>query len=105
ISYVKYTGEHCTNNYVCGYYCLLSASDALANSYNVVAEEIYVWILDENPAKNYVSEMGIPVTESDQETLQFGTGGVDYGVTVEQNTNAFGTLSNQGDYVPSYMIE
>src|SRR5699024_8444064 len=76
-----------------------------ANSYNVVAEEIYDRILDENPAKNYVSEMGIPVTESDQETLQFGTGGVDYGVTVEQNTNAFGTLSNQGDYVPSYMIE
>ncbi|HLR54787.1 MAG TPA: transglycosylase domain-containing protein [Pseudogracilibacillus sp.] len=101
----KYPGEHRTKNYGGGYYGLVSARDALANSYNVVAEEIYDRILDENPAKNYVSEMGIPVTESDQETLQFGTGGVDYGVTVEQNTNAFGTLSNQGDYVPSYMIE
>lgn len=101
----KYPGEHRTKNYGGGYYGLVSARDALANSYNVVAEEIYDRILDENPAKNYVAEMGIPVTESDEETLQFGTGGVDYGVTVEQNANAFGTLSNEGDYMPSYMIE
>src|SRR5699024_8389603 len=61
--------------------------------------------LDENPAKNYVSERGIRGTESDQETLKLVTGGVDYAVTVEQNTNAFGTLSTQGDKFQSNRIK
>lgn len=98
-------GKDRISNYGGGYYGLVSAREALANSYNVVAEEIYAGILDENPAKNYVEKMGIPVTESDQKTLQFGTGGVEYGGTAEDYTNAFGVFSNQGDYMPSYMIE
>lgn len=92
-------------NYGGAYYGLVSAREALTYSYNVSADSIYRKILGNNPGKEYLMKMGIPLTEKEQEYPSIALGGMDHGVSVEQNTNAFATLSNQGNYISSYMIE
>ena len=92
-------------NYAGSYYGLVSAREALTHSYNVSADSIYRKILGENPGKKYLMKMGIPLSEEEQEYASIALGGLTYGMTVEQNTNAFATLSNKGKYVSSYMIE
>lgn len=92
-------------NYGGASYGLVSAREALAYSYNVSAVEVYRKILGQNPAKQFLMKMGIEVSKGDQEQPALALGGMDNGMTVEQNTNAFATFSNGGDYISSYMIE
>lgn len=93
-------------NYGGAYYGLVSTREALASSYNVTAAEVYKKIVGENPAKNYLEKMGFPkLNEEQQQNPSLALGTMGQGITVEQNTNAFATFSNGGDYVPSYMIE
>src|SRR5699024_10826842 len=82
---------------------LVSAREALTYSYNVSTAEIYKMILHENPAEKYLEKMGIPLSQELQNdpTVALGTNNV----TVEQNTAAFATLGNGGEYIEPYMIE
>ena len=92
-------------NYGGAYYGLVSAREALTYSYNVSADIIYKKILGNNPGKEYLMKMGFELSEAEQVNVSMALGGMDHGVSVEQNTNAFATLSNKGKYIPSYMIE
>ena len=91
-------------NYGGGYYGLVSAREALTHSYNVTAHYIYSDIIDENPRKNYLEKMGLHFEEEDAGP-SVALGGLTKGVTVEENTSAFTTFANQGQYKDSYMIE
>lgn len=93
-------------NYGGASYGLVSAREALAKSYNVPAFQTYEKILSENPVKKYLRKMGITsLDESDEHNPALSLGGMKYGMTVEENVNAFATLGNDGNFVDAYMIE
>lgn len=95
-------------NYAGGTHGLVSAREALRNSYNIPAAEIYVNMLNkgEDPAKEYLEKMGITsLTKEDHQNASLSLGQPTYGITVEENTNAFATFANGGDFVDAYMIE
>ncbi len=87
------------------YYGLVSAREALAKSHNVSAAKIYLKTIDKRPA-SYLEKMGFTsLTETDYTAPAVSLGGLTNGVTVEENTNAFTTFANQGEFVDAYLIE
>src|SRR5699024_8903201 len=96
------------NNYGGGQYGLVSAREALAKSYNVPAVETYSKIIndDPRPTEEYLEKIGITtLTETDKSILSLSLGGMDHGISVEEMTNAYTTLANNGQFIDGYMIE
>lgn len=92
-------------NYGGGYSGLMTAREALRKSANIPAVKAYVDILPHRPAQ-YLQKMGFTsLTEADFVNPSTAIGGLTNGVTVEENTNAFGTFANGGQFVDAYMIE
>ncbi|MCM3111085.1 transglycosylase domain-containing protein [Lederbergia lenta] len=100
------SGTHTFKNYSTGrYYGLVTAREALANSYNASAIYTYLKIKDQNPTQ-YLDKMGISsLTTVDRESYSAALGGLQEGVTVEENTNAFSTFANDGKFIDAYMID
>ncbi|WP_067727512.1 transglycosylase domain-containing protein [Oceanobacillus damuensis] len=93
-------------NYGGGYYGIVSARTALAKSYNIPAADTYLKIIDDDPATHYLEKMGITtLTPGDHSNLALSLGAMTYGVTVEENTNAYATFGNNGKFADAYMIE
>ena len=90
-------------NYGNFYYGLVSARQALTNSYNVSTVEAYNKIINRNPAKNYLAKMGVNVSTEDETNPSLSIGTND--MSVEENTSAFTTFANEGKYLDSYMID
>ncbi|WDF83417.1 transglycosylase domain-containing protein [Lacticaseibacillus pabuli] len=84
----------------------IPASEALAWSYNIPAINLYNTVRKQVHVKSYMEKMGInTLTANDYSQLGLGLGGTDYGVTLAAQASAFSTFANQGDHVPSYMID
>ncbi len=93
------------SNYGGGYHGLVTARQALAKSYNIPAVKAYVDILDKRPAE-YLTKMGVTsLTEGDYSNRSTALGGLTNGISVEENTNAFGTFANNGQFIDAYMID
>lgn len=93
-------------NYGGTFHGIVSARQALAQSYNVPAAKIYSKIYDDNPAKEYLDKMGFStLSDEDYSNPSLSIGGLSHGVTVEENTNAFATFGNHGKFVDAYMID
>ncbi|MCP3033126.1 penicillin-binding protein [Halobacillus sp. A1] len=102
--YPESTGGGKLRNYGDGYNGFTSSREALKKSYNIPAVEAYMDILDENPGENYLDKMGFSsFNENDYTNPSFVLGTSD--VTNEENTNAYATFGNNGDFVDAYMIE
>jgi penicillin-binding protein len=100
------TSSYVTGNYGGGSYGIVSVRTALANSYNRPAVSAYMKIINDNPAKEYLEKMGMStLTEGDHVQPSLALGATDNGITVEENTNAFTTLGNNGKFVDAYMID
>lgn len=94
------------SNYGGGNYGIVSARTALVNSYNVPAVDTYMTVINDDPAAQYLEKMGITtLTEGDHHTRALAIGGTENGITVEENTNAFATLGNNGKFVDAHMVE
>lgn len=92
-------------NYDLRYSGLVSARYALAKSYNVPAVKLYKDIIAQRPA-TYLEKMGFTsLTENDYTNLATSIGSLSVGVTVEENTNAFATFANSGQFIDAYLIE
>ncbi len=92
-------------NYDRRYSGLVSARYALTKSYNVPAVKLYKDIVAQRPAK-YLEKMGFTsLVEEDYTNLATSIGSLKNGVTVEENTNAFGTFANGGKFIDGYLIE
>ncbi|MFC7320299.1 transglycosylase domain-containing protein [Halobacillus campisalis] len=103
-NYPESTGGKELKNYGDGYNGFTSSREALKKSYNIPAVEAYMDILDENPGENYLDKMGFTTfNENDYVNPSFVLGTSD--VTNEENTNAYATFGNNGDFVDAYMIE
>lgn len=93
------------SNYDMRYHGLVTARYALAKSYNVPAVKAYVDILPQKPAK-YLEKMGFTsLKEGDYTNRATALGALETGVTVEENTNAYGTFANDGQFIDAYMID
>ncbi|WHX39635.1 transglycosylase domain-containing protein [Mesobacillus sp. AQ2] len=98
-------GKAWPNNYDMRYSGLTSARHALMKSYNVPAVLAYKSILGQRPA-NFLDKMGFSnLQPDDYSNLSTAIGSLRGGVTVEENTNAFGTFANNGKFIDAYMIE
>ncbi|PFG14260.1 transglycosylase domain-containing protein [Bacillus sp. es.036] len=93
------------DNYGKNFHGLVTARKALQQSYNVPAARIYSK-MDHYEATNFLVKMGFnTLTEPDRSNPATSIGSLDRGVSVEENTNAFGTFANGGKFVDAYMID
>jgi penicillin-binding protein len=87
------------------YHGLMTARTALNQSYNIPAIKTYLNV-GIPKALDYVKKMGITTLVKADNYAQTGViGGLTYGVTVEELTNAYATFANQGTFVDAYLIE
>jgi len=85
---------------------LVTARNALNRSLNIPALKIYNEDLTIPVALDFVKELGVTtLTDSDYYAKTGVIGGLERGVTVEEITNAYGTIPNQGELNDAYMIE
>ncbi|KAB7666771.1 transglycosylase domain-containing protein [Bacillus sp. B1-b2] len=98
-------GKVWPNNYDFKFHGLVTARYALEKSYNVPAVKAYIDIMPNNPIQ-YLEKMGITsLDETDGSIRAAAIGGIKNGVSVEENTNAYTTFANGGDFIDAYLIE
>lgn len=98
-------GSHLPANWDYKYRGMISAREALRMSWNVPAIKTYLKVTIPT-ALEYVKKMGVTtLVESDYHAATGAIGGLTYGLTVEEITNAYATFANQGMFVDAYMIE
>ncbi|MBS7345832.1 MAG: transglycosylase domain-containing protein [Caryophanon sp.] len=84
---------------------LIPARKALALSQNLAALRLYNMTLTDHEPQAYIKNMNFSkLRESELNNLSAALGG-GIEVTVEENTAAFASLANGGQYNPGYMIE
>lgn len=84
---------------------IIPARQAVATSQNLTALRLYDSILDQRPA-TFLEKMGFSrLTEGDYVNLSTTIGGLTYGATVEENSNAYTTFANGGKFIDAYMID
>lgn len=84
---------------------IMPAREALAHSQNLTAIRLYDRIVDRRPA-DFLEKMDFSrLTEGDHSNLATAIGALEIGSTVEENTNAFATFANNGQFIDAYMIE
>ena len=84
---------------------LVSARDALEDSLNIPVARLYIEMLNRRPAE-YLLQLGVEeLHPEDFETPSTSIGSLKKGVTVEENTNAYQAIANNGQFIDGYMIE
>jgi penicillin-binding protein len=84
----------------------ISATDALANSYNIPAVNLYSKLRQSVNVKSYLTKLGLStLTANDYSQLGLALGGTDYGVTVEDQASAYTTFENGGQHTDAYVID
>ncbi|KAA0966955.1 penicillin-binding protein [Sporosarcina sp. ANT_H38] len=84
---------------------IIPAREALSRSLNLATARLYRDIVDRRPAE-FLEKMGISkLVPGDYVNFSTSYGGMDIGMSVEENTNAFSTFANDGQFVDAYMIE
>ncbi|GEK33847.1 transglycosylase domain-containing protein [Kurthia sibirica] len=84
---------------------ITSARDALKDSLNLPAIRLYAQIIANRPAE-MLKKLGFSNLDADDYTNYAASiGALKYGVTVEENTNAFAAFANGGNFVDAYVID
>ena len=84
---------------------IIPAREALAKSLNLATARLYRDIIDRRPAE-FLDKMGISqLVPGDYVNYSTSYGGMDVGMSVEENTNAYATFANGGKFVDGYLIE
>ncbi len=84
----------------------ISATDALAQSYNIPAVNLYNQVRKQVNVKSYLTKMGIhSLTANDYSQLGLALGGTDYGISVEDQASAYTTFENGGNHTDAYVID
>ncbi|GLC88216.1 transglycosylase domain-containing protein [Lysinibacillus piscis] len=84
---------------------IIPAREALASSQNLSALRLYNDIIDRRPAQFLAQMHFSKLQPKDYENLSTGIGALEIGTTVEENTNAYATFANGGQFIQSYMID
>ncbi|MFZ4450685.1 transglycosylase domain-containing protein [Salibacterium aidingense] len=91
-------------NYGNSYKGFVSVRDGLKESRNSPAVRTFEKI-DRDVSRQALLDMGFTNLGPNEPFPSAAIGGLTYGTTVEQNTNAFSTFGNNGEYHDSYMVE
>ncbi|WP_017814662.1 transglycosylase domain-containing protein [Paenibacillus shenyangensis] len=98
-------GYHIPGNANGRYQGLVTARTALNESLNLPALKVFNQKVGIAKAWAFAKKLGITTITQDDYSAQTGVlGGLKYGVTVEELTNAYGSIPNQGVFNDSYMI-
>ncbi|KZE64594.1 hypothetical protein AWM68_10660 [Fictibacillus phosphorivorans] len=98
-------GSHSIGNWDGKYDGLVSVRHSLKYSRNTPAIRSYMRV-NTDEALNRLARMGVTsISPNDRGAPVLAIGGMTNGVTVEENTNAFATFANGGNFVDAYMIE
>ncbi|RYM06950.1 penicillin-binding protein [Sporolactobacillus sp. THM7-7] len=100
-------GKYMPHNYGGRYHGFETARVALAQSHNVPAVSVFTRLSSATDrAPQYLKKMGITsLVGSDGYSPANALGGVTKGITVEENTNAYTTFANNGQFVDAFMID
>ncbi|WP_019636080.1 transglycosylase domain-containing protein [Paenibacillus fonticola] len=99
-------GYHIPVNASGGYKGLVTARTALNESRNVPALKVFNQVVGIEQAWEFTKKLGITTLEEDDYGAQTGVlGGLKYGVTVEELTNAYSAIGNGGEFTDAYMVE
>ncbi|MFD1955105.1 transglycosylase domain-containing protein [Paenibacillus thailandensis] len=99
-------GFHIPKNSNNNYRGLVTAREALNRSLNLPALKIFNEKVTIPTAWKFVQSLGITTLQPEDNYAQTGViGGLSKGVTVEELTNAFGSIPNNGVFNDAYMIE
>ncbi|WP_396136050.1 transglycosylase domain-containing protein [Bacillus sp. NEB1478] len=100
-----HSGEWSPNNFDGKFKGFISVRDALKQSRNIPAIKSYQRV-DHVKATEKLIQMGFSnLTQDDRTNTAIAIGGMQVGVTVEENVNAFATFANGGNFVDAYMID
>ena len=84
---------------------IISAREALMTSQNLATVRLYDLIMDKKPT-DFLTKMGFEnIDDGEYAHHALSLGGMTNGATVEENTNAFGTFANNGQFIDAYMID
>ncbi|MDR0271038.1 transglycosylase domain-containing protein [Paenibacillus sp.] len=98
-------GFHIPKNASKGYSGLMSARTALNKSVNTIALKLFNNVVGIDNAWAFSKKLGITtLTKEDYSHFTGVLGGLTYGVTVEELTNAYSAIGNQGSFNDAYMI-
>ncbi|MCM3142967.1 penicillin-binding protein 1A [Brevibacillus sp. MER 51] len=98
-------GSHLPKNWNNKWQGMMSAREALRMSWNIPAIKTYLKV-GIPTALEYVKKMGITtLVDADNYAATGVIGGLTYGTTVEEITNAYGTFANHGSFVDAYLID
>ncbi|REK76351.1 transglycosylase domain-containing protein [Paenibacillus paeoniae] len=99
-------GFHIPMNVTNKFRGLVTARDALNRSLNLPALKIFNEDLTIDKALEFVRSLGITTLQPEDAYSQTGViGGLRLGVSVEEMTNAYGSIPNQGVFQDAYMIQ
>ncbi|WP_438446716.1 transglycosylase domain-containing protein [Gorillibacterium sp. sgz5001074] len=99
-------GVHLPENWDYKFHGLITARQALNQSYNIPAIKLFLYQVGIKEAWDYAARMGITTITKEDMNAQTGViGGLSKGVSVEEMTNAYTTIPNQGVFYDAYMIE
>ncbi|GAA4717268.1 transglycosylase domain-containing protein [Brevibacillus fulvus] len=98
-------GTHTPLNWDNKYHGIMSTREALRQSWNVPAIKTYLKV-GITTALEYVKKMGVTtLVDSDNHAATGVIGGLAYGLTAEEITNAYATFANRGTFIDAYMID
>ncbi|WP_223066443.1 transglycosylase domain-containing protein [Paenibacillus caui] len=99
-------GFHIPVNSSGGYKGLVTARTALNESRNIPALKLFNNVVGIDKSWAFAKSLGITTLEDSDYQAQTGVlGGLAHGVSVEELTNAYGAIANQGVFNDAYMIE
>jgi penicillin-binding protein len=99
-------GYHIPKNSNNRYSGLVTARQALNNSYNIPALKIFLNKVTIKESWAFARSLGITTLVKEDDAAQTGViGGLKYGVSVEELTNAYGAIGNKGVFNDAYLIE
>lgn len=99
-------GYHLPRNYNYRYHGLVTARYALNNSLNIPALRLFNDVVTIEKAWEFAQSLGITTITEDDYYAQTGViGGLKYGTSVEELTNAYAAIPSQGVHRDAYMIK
>ncbi|MDF2720476.1 MAG: carboxypeptidase [Paenibacillus sp.] len=98
-------GFHLPENWDLNFHGLMTARQALNQSYNIPAIKIFLDVVGLSNAWDFVKRLGITTIEKSDYSAQTGViGGLSRGVSVEELTNAYSAVPNKGVFNDAYLI-
>jgi len=99
------TGIHIPKNHDNKYHGITTARHALNQSWNIPAIKLFTEVVGIQQAWEFAKSLGITTLVDSDYNAQTGViGGLKYGVTVEELTNAYSSIANQGLFNDAYFI-